>query len=149
MSTSSDAKYFKFNVVVAAGFPEKVNNGTFDNTDHWTVGAGLTIIDGHLHCNYPWNEKAIQTGANMISELEVSHNYTLEFDVSNSTGVGINFSVWDDGTGNVFIEWTDFANGHHSVNFSTPATLPYGTGFLFNFHDANGGDIDNISIKER
>ena len=140
-----DAKYFKFSVIEAAPPVNLVYNGTFDSTAGWTEAeANIVIADGVCHITgFLFNGDLKQTAANMVAPLQPSTNYTMTFDVSNTTGMY--FRLVDDEVSYELIAYDTYTNGTgHSVGFTTPESMT-GWGICFIFQ-SDAGDLDNIVI---
>ena len=133
--------------------PEMITNGNFnDGGTAWKIlGNDVTISDGRV--NYDDSNGRVgginQPTADMISAIEASTDYILEFDVIISSG---NANIWI-GNSSLSIGYTtpsysDYPNGHISIEFKTPSNIGIG-GFTmyFSTKSTTSFSIDNISLK--
>lgn len=143
-------RYSNYTAPVTDGNPEMITNGNFnDGGTAWgTPGNGVTISDGRVNYDDSDAGGILQLTSNMISAIEVSTNYILEFDVIISSG---NANIW---IGNTSLDiaytpsYSDYPNGHISIEFETPSNIGIG-GFAmyFNTNSTTSFSIDNISLK--
>lgn len=128
-----------------------VANGTFDNTDYWTLGSNLSISGGTLNSSTAFNQAATQSPSDMVNEMQPGVDYTVSFDVSGVSAAGFTFLICCDQVANFWVDWDEYTNGSYSIDFTTTDPILYGgTGIQIRFQDsAGGGSIDNFTIVER
>jgi hypothetical protein len=133
--------------VVAAALSNMISNGTFDDgTDwgiisNWTIGSGVASYDdvssGYLY----------QTPGNMVVAIEANTAYTLEFDISISSG-NARILFGEIGASVDYIVAANYINGHHAINFTTPANIGSGGFLIQGIYQTtdNPFTIDNITL---
>jgi len=127
---------------------EMISNGAFASATDWTLDANWTIGSGVATYDKLGNTALIQTDADMVSSILPNTAYTLEFDVSGTTGGGIYMSIRIAAKTIIYVNITEYNNGHKVVNFTTPADVDTGgISFLGNTAGDSGGNIDNVSLK--
>lgn len=126
-----------------------IANGTFDNTDYWTLGTNLSISGGTLNSSGAFNQGAVQSPSDMINEMQPGVNYTVSFDVSGVSGSDLRILISCDQNANFWTEWDEYTNGSYSIDFTTTDPILYGgTGIQIRFQ-GGVGSIDNFRIVER
>ena len=124
-----------------------ISNGTFDNGDDWTLTNGITITGGYLNCALVWQANVTQPAANMVQAMVPSTDYTISFDVSNSTGGGPRFLVLTEASWTTLVAEASYSDGSYSINFTTPGTIEASAGLRLAFYnDDETGLLDNISL---
>jgi hypothetical protein len=127
--------------------PEMLTNGTFDSTSSWTTGAGWSISGGTLN-NADTNsfQNVIQYAGGMVSSIATSTNYTIEFDLTIVSGnAHLGFTNANDEN---LVDAAYYANGHITINFTSPASLADGGFSIYNMNLSDGAySIDNLSLK--
>jgi len=139
-------------VVVAAGcVGNMVSNGEFADGSDWTANSGWTISGGVATNNDAVSgSKLIQASADMLGELFANTNYTISFDITISSG-NANINIQSAASESNYLTFTDFANGHHSVDITTPGWIG-SKGICFNVNTTdtdNAFTIDNICVVTR
>lgn len=129
--------------------PEKITNGGFADATSWSASAGVTISSGVCSFDGTSYQSLTQTDANMVTSLSINTDYTIAFDMSNSTGGGITVSIRDGSSGVTYVVSNTYPDGSYSIDFTTPADIGVG-GVRFRVGSSSGtGDMDNVSVKER
>jgi len=85
----------------------------------------------------------------MITNMEINKSYKAEFDVDIVSG-NANFKLINYADSEVFIDFADYADGHHVVYFDTDGDIGTG-GFGFRASQVSSDNpftLDNISVKE-
>jgi hypothetical protein len=101
-------------------------NGGFDTSIGWDVGTGWTINGGvATYDDITFEALLIQLQGDMVSPILTNTNYTLEFDIGISSGTAW-FQILSSDDNATFISPEYYANGHHSVNFSTTGVIGAG-----------------------
>ena len=143
-------------VAASGGYPEMITNGDMSFTltagstgDGWVTGTSWSVGSGVASFDDINNYSGLyQNDASMVSSIATNTNYTLEFDVSNaSTYLRINWVSADQGV-NYIIDGM-YANGHHSLDFTSPANIGVGGIRARTYTSGSSGDVDNISLKQR
>lgn len=97
-----------------------ITNGTFDDETGWTdggqwsIGSGVATYTTGAYSNLP------QTDADMVSSIEGSTTYDLEFDITSTGNAYIRFRSTDMIQ---YVAFTEYADGHHEIQFTAPSDV--------------------------
>lgn len=131
--------------------PEKITNGALANATAWSVLTGWTVSGGvATYDDVTASARLRQADGDMVSGMEASTTYKLEFDITIASGNAyFRVSGYDSG-GDIYIASTTYANGHHILYFTTDGDVGLG-GITFWAYDTadSSFSVDNISLKEQ
>ena len=129
--------------------PGCLNNGGFDNTDKWWVGAGAAIADGVVTYGDVNNwVQLIQVTANNAVAIEASTKYKLKFTIGIVSG-NASILVSESGATIIYVAQADYANGDHEISFTTPSDIGVkGISFMFFTTSSNPFTFDNVSLRK-
>ena len=131
--------------------PEMITDGTFDVGSAWGVNGGWSYdaVNDHMDFDDITNGNLTQVDGAMAFPIQINKTYKLEFDISIVGGGNANFCIKST-DGVTWVDYADYANGHHNFEINTGADI--GAGGLYIRADENNCDaaftIDNISIME-
>lgn len=126
---------------------ERVYNGTFDSADGWSttnatwsIGSGVaSYADGTTSILY-------QIEDDMAIAIEPSTDYTIEFDIVISSGTAY-ITICNSAYTNNYVAGATYANGHHSINFTTYSDIDVGgLGFRAGSASSNPFTLDNVTV---
>ena len=130
---------------------EKITNGVFTSGTSWGTSDGSVdyVSDRMNYDDVNNNVYGYQASGDMVSAVEVSTNYRITFDVSGTSGGGVNFQITNYDVGVAYIGYDDYTDGSYSLTFESAADLGVNFGIAFFFTSAgSAGNIDNVSLKE-
>lgn len=123
---------------------EMITNGGFTDASNWGVAGGWAIGSGVAsYDNAGGNSFLTQTDANMVSSLEASTLYTLEFDIV-STGAS-RFGLYTASAEEIDAE-IDVITGHYVIEFTSPSGIGSGGIAFYGRNTYDDFTIDNISL---
>lgn len=126
-----------------------VANGSFDTDTLWAKDANWTIAGGvAVYAGTVSGAQIKQSDADMLASIQPSTDYTLAFDVIGAAPTAvINITNYAANVG--YIGSGPYANGSHSIDFTTPASI-LGGGLLFaGYLSGTAFDLDNVVLTER
>ena len=129
--------------------PEKIADGTFTDTDNWVEGANWTLMNPGMAYDDLDLSNMTQHYNKMVTNIEINKTYRFEFNISIASG-NANFKIINYANNEIFVDYADYANGYHALQFDTDGDIDTG-GFGVR---ANNADCDNAftfynwSLKE-
>ena len=134
-----------FAPAVAAG-GEMITDGDFPNSDNWSTDDNFTVAGDSAAYDDVGNGYILQADGDMVSSIQGSTDYTLEFDIEIASG-NANFRIYNSELGVTYVATDDYADGHHVVGFTTAADVGAGGILFYAYTDSsNPFGIDNISL---
>jgi hypothetical protein len=132
---------------ILPAYPEILTDGDFSEGEtYWTIVGGWTIADGVATYGDVVSSTFWQAITSADS-LQASTDYILTFDVTIASGNAyMQFS--NKAYTVTYVALAYYANGSHSVEFTTPANI-FAGGFNIRGHTGSSGSftLDNISLK--
>jgi len=127
---------------------ELITNGTFDNSDYWTIitEGEWVISGGDAHFEDLGTGHLRQNADDMVSQIQNNTTYILGFEITPDTTGGVAYMrIYDDINSNIYVEFTEYGVGSHQVIFTTPESNNGGISFYAS-STQDGFTIDNISL---
>jgi hypothetical protein len=127
-----------------------ISNGEFTDGTGWTANTGWSIGSGvATNDDATMGSKLIQAAGDMVTNVVAGHNYTISFDITISSG-NAHFGLISSDDNAAYANPADYANGHHSVDFTAPGWVSAGgLGINVDITETdNSFTIDNICLVE-
>ena len=132
---------------VAPGAEGITDGGIPAGTTAWIVQGGATLATDKCDFDNVTNGLLYQLAADMAIDLSSNTRYKMTFDVSISSG-NANIAIQDNSGSIDYVSKAAYADGTHSVYFTTGYIYQYGIG-LYGYNDSdNAFSITNVSIHE-
>jgi len=135
---------------VAQYGPELITNGEFADDSSWVIGADWAFNTDHMEYDAGGTTAITQSSIEMTSAMENSISYRLEFDISNGGGAA-DIAFYTVNGSAIYVSRTTYANGHHVIDFTSPAGTTAAGGGIGVYGHAGGGafHLDNVSLKKQ
>lgn len=128
-----------------------INNGSFDSGANWTlITTPWSILNGFAIYDSTSFGHIRQTNEDMISYIENSKSYVLEFDIGgiiDPKGFAY-FRIYSDDISILYRDFNDYREGHHQIIINTPVTGGLGGIDIYASQAGHAFTIDNVSLKE-
>ena len=126
--------------------PNMISNGTFDSSTGWTLTGGWSIAGGILSYDGINWQYATQTNANMVSPIQPSTAYILEFDVLATSDYQAYTDITSSDYGVEYVAPAGYAIGTRAhIHFTTPSNIGVG-GIRFQGLAPEAFEIDNVVL---
>lgn len=119
-----------------------ITNGTFDNSNSWTLGASWSIDSGVATYDGSFAPLS-QTDANMGESITPSTSYTLTFDVTSAQEAFFALASSDGGV--EYVGEVTYQQGARTIIFTTPSNIGVG-GIRFICPAPLAYSIDNVTL---
>lgn len=122
-----------------------ISNGTFDNSDGWTLDAEWSIAVGVASYDDTDDGRLQQIASSMNAPIETSTDYTLTFDITSSGTARITFYT---GLFVVLVPQASYPPDSYELNFTSPSSIGNASFSVYGVSSLQAFAIDNIVLTK-